>query len=428
MSIKAAIPGWGIVAAFMLALAAPAWAADLVRASSAPPSELQRALWDDATFDIHLRNYLLDRYEAGEIEPAAWALGGWLGYQTGWIGDVLQLGAVGYTSQPLWAPADRGGTLLLRPDQQGFTVLGQAYAALRYEGQTLTVYRQLVDQPEVNPQDDRMAPNTFEGATMQGTVGPVRYFGGVLTAMKTRDSGSFVNIAGAAGVSRNEVMYLGGLDYAPADGLEVRSSLYAVPDLLVSSYSDAAWRAGLGQDARVQLAGQFMVQSAIGDALLTGHGFEAWIAGIKGDLTYRGLTLTAGYTANGTNDSWEAPYGTWPGYTNMLVHPFDRAGEQALLLGAAYDFAGLGAPGLSVSASAAIDTQIDSSLAKRDEYDFAAGYRLDALNGVQSWLSPLWLNTSFSLVDTCNTDGTHDQLRDFRIILNYDVKLSGSEI
>ena len=141
----------------------------------------------------------------------AWAAGGWLGYQTGWIGDVLQFGVVGYTSLPVWAPEDRDGTLLLI-GQEGFAVLGQAYAALKFEEQVATFYRQLVNQPEVNPQDNRMVPNTFEGATLKGDLGPVSYYGGVLTAMKKRDADEFVNIAEAAGVAQNELMYLGGLD------------------------------------------------------------------------------------------------------------------------------------------------------------------------------------------------------------------------
>ena len=47
-------------------------------------------------------------------DPAAWASGGWIGYESDWIGDVLKLGAVGYTSLPLWAPEDRVDTLLLK--------------------------------------------------------------------------------------------------------------------------------------------------------------------------------------------------------------------------------------------------------------------------------------------------------------------------
>lgn len=266
-----------------------------------PVSEFRRAFYEDATFTFHLRSYLLDRYDSAGTDPAAWAAGGWLGYQTGWIGDVLQFGAVGYTSLPVWAPADREGSLLLIGNE-GFAVLGQAYAALKYEEQVATFYRQLVNQPEVNPQDNRMVPNTFEGATLAGDLGPVSYYAGVLSAMKKRDADKFVNIAEAAGVSQNEFMYLGGIVIEPNDSLVARTSLYVVPNLLASSYSDAGWTVAPSDDTKLKLSAQFMIQSGIGDELLTGPGFEAWVGGLKGDFTYGPLTLTAGYTFNGEDD------------------------------------------------------------------------------------------------------------------------------
>lgn len=50
------------------------------------------------------------------------------------------------------------GSLLLLPDGDGISTFGQAYAAFRYADQLLTLYRQSVDQPEVNPHDNRMVP------------------------------------------------------------------------------------------------------------------------------------------------------------------------------------------------------------------------------------------------------------------------------
>ena len=41
------------------------------------------------------------------------------------------MGGVLYTSQPLYAPPDRDGTLLLEEGQNGYTVLGQLYARVK---------------------------------------------------------------------------------------------------------------------------------------------------------------------------------------------------------------------------------------------------------------------------------------------------------
>jgi hypothetical protein len=401
-----------------------------------PVSEFQRAFFDDATFTFHLRSYLLDRYDDPGPDPAAWALGGWVGYETGWLGDVLKFGAVGYTSQPLWAPEDRDGTRLLLPDQEGYSVLGQAYAALKFEEQVLTLYRQIVNQPEVNAQDSRMTPNTFEGGSLTGDIGPLTYYAGMLLTMKERDSDEFVNIAQAASDSINEdsYLYLGGLEFSPVEDLKARTSLYVAPDLLASSYSDAVWNHAVGEDTKIRLSGQFMYQSGIGDERLANEGYDGWIGGIKGDFIYNGLTLTAGYTFasdfSGDEDSWQAPFGSWPGYTGMIVEDFNRDEEQALLVGASFDFAGVGAEGLVFTALAAFDLHVADGLQEQNEYDFTADYRFTSLseNTDWDWLSPLWLRARYALVEKDELDGETDQRDDFRIILNYELQFTGSDI
>lgn len=181
-----------------------------------------------------------------------------------------------------------------------------------------------------------------------------------------------------------------------------------------------------------------MYQSGIGDEFLTEPGYSGWIGGIKGDVIYNGLTLTAAYTfANdfsGTEDNWQAPYGSWPGYTSMIVKDFNRTEEQAVLVGASYDFAELGLEGLVFTAAAAFDLAVGENtsgtadLPTWNEYDFTADYRLSALDGGLAWLAPLWLRARYALVDTENPDGTHDQLDDFRIIVNYELQFNGKDL
>ena len=193
------------------AMTGQALAADVAEPAQ---DELYRALVGDATLTLHLRSYLLDRTDTSGNDPAAWAAGGWIGYESDWIGDILKVGAVGYTSLPLWAPENRDGSLLLRPGQEGYGVLGQAYAALKFDDQVATFYRQLVNQPEVNLQDNRMTPNTFEAISLKGDLGAVSYYAGYLFSMKKRNAVEFVNMAEAAGVtSVDSDMWLGGLEF-----------------------------------------------------------------------------------------------------------------------------------------------------------------------------------------------------------------------
>ena len=197
----------------------------------------------DMSITLHLRSFYFNRLNSDDTQNEAWAFGGWLAYKSGWLWDTFALGAVGYTSQPLYAPEDTGGTNLLHPTagnpQDSILVLGQAYAQLRYRKCALvTGYRQLVDEGYVNPQDSRMVPNTFEGATIKGTIGPVSYNVGYLTAIKLRQANEFHNMAEAAGVAggQNRGLALTRLSSEPLPGLSLYAANYLVPDVFNTAY------------------------------------------------------------------------------------------------------------------------------------------------------------------------------------------------
>jgi hypothetical protein len=66
---------------------------------------------------LHLRTYYLDQESISGVPSEAWAIGGWAGLRGPWWGDVVQLGLVGYTSQRLYGPDNKGGTKLLTATQ-----------------------------------------------------------------------------------------------------------------------------------------------------------------------------------------------------------------------------------------------------------------------------------------------------------------------
>ena len=120
--------------------------------------------------------------------------------------DHFSIGAVGYTSQPLYAPEDHAGTKLLGPDQESITVLGQIYGKVKLIGDNyLNLYRYQYDTPFLNSSDNRMIPNRFEGYTLTGTYGGedgspgLRYGFGYIDKIKLRDSDEFVSMSEAAG-------------------------------------------------------------------------------------------------------------------------------------------------------------------------------------------------------------------------------------
>jgi hypothetical protein len=392
--------------------------------------DLKRFLHDDAVATVHLRSYFLDRTNPQPPNNAAWAGGGWIGYETGWLWNALKLGAVGYTSQPLWAPPGTDGTGLLETGQYGFFVLGQAYGSIRFGDQVFTGYRQLVDELEVNPNDDRMVPNTFEAYALRGEVGPVDYFAGYVAAMKPKDSSTFVNMAERAGTPAgySAGMLLGSLKYGSIDTFRLRAAAYYVQDTLTSSYGDAAKTVALSDAVKVRLAGNAMVQGSNGQNLLTGTSFSTWSAGSRATLLWQKATLWGAYTQTGSAAPYRTPYGQWIGYTKQITKDFDRANERALQAGVTYDFAGLGIPGLTFLASGtfgsgALDASTGSPLANNTEYDFDVIYRLTA-NAWPEWLKPLELRSRVAYVDS-TLSGTTTTTTEYRFILNYEVKFKG---
>lgn len=384
------------------------------------PSALETMLVKDSVTTLHLRSYWMNRHRPGAVQNAAWAAGGWLGYQSGWLGDTLSFGLVGYTSQRIWGPADTGGSLLLTSTQQGYSVLGQAYVSLKLFEQTLTGGRFEVNQPEVNLQDNRMTPNTFEGGNLSGALGGVNYFGGYLTAQKTRNSTTFVNMATVAGAPAGveSDLWLFGLSGAPAKDVGLRFSTYHVPNVLNSTYADASWLTPLTDTYRLRLGAQAMAQGSTGSNALTGTSFSTQVGGVRADLIAGGATATLVYTQTGRGAAWRNPYGAWPGYTSMITRDFNTAGERAYLIGGTFNFAGAGVPGMVLNGAAvfgrdAINATTGATLPNQNEYDLTLDYRFTADRWPQG-LRPLWIRARAGYI-TASTGNTTD----YRIIVNY---------
>ena len=418
--------GWLVVVALGLALS-PA------RAEERSPGlreALTRFLHDDAEAVVHVRSYFLDRTNPAPPNNAAWTGGGWVGLRTGWLADTLQLGAVGYTTQPLWAPPSTDGTQLLLPGQYGFFTLGQAWGSLRAAGQAFTGYRQLIDELEVNPNDDRMVPNTFEAYAPRGTLGPVDYFAGYVATMKFKGVPYFVNMAARAGAPADVTagMWLGSLKTGDPDNYRVRSSVYYVPDILTSNYNDVTIGLPVSEQVRGHLSGQFMVQGSNGLDLLTGAPFGTFAAGLKLDLAWGPLTVWGVFTQTGSSHAYQTPYGQWIGYTKQITKDFDRAGERAWQAGLGLDFAAAGLPGLTFLGSAtlgdsAINAATGAPLSRNNEYDFDLIYAV-ASPSAPDWLKPLQLRARAAYVDQFQA-GTLTSITEYRLILNYEIKWKG---
>ncbi len=381
----------------------------------------------DSSVKLHLRSFYFNRLNSDDTQNEAWAFGGWLAYKSGWLWDTFALGTTGYTSQPLYAPKGTGGTNLLHPTaanpQDPILVLGQAYGQLRYEEYALvTGYRQLVNEGYLNPQDSRMVPITYEGVTIKGTIGPIDYDVGYLTAIKLREENTFHNMAEAAGVDgKNRGLVLTRLSSEPLPGLSLYVANYLVPDLFNTAYGYGEYAHNLTRDLSFKVGLQYTDQRSAGAAFL--GNFTTWNIETRAILIWRGLGFGGGFAATGGGSAVRTPYGDPPGYFTFQERNFDEARQRAWGVAARYDFGpgtllpGVHIPGLSVlvryaEGRDAIDAPTRIGLPTVREGDLDIVWNVPGVPGLQ-----------FRLRNAYVTESGKRTVQAFRIILNYELPL-----
>ena len=374
----------------------------------------------DTTFGGQIRTFYFYRDKFDHSLSQAWATGGSLSYKSGYWADVFAVGAVGYTSQPFYAPEDRDGTLLLKPGQDGYTVLGQAYAEFKLGDKVFfDIGRKTYETPFMNSNDTRMTPNTFEGATFYGKVGgengsPVWRFGtGYITKIKPRNSDTFVWMSTTAGSTADRgVAVLGAnVDWK---GFSLGAIDYYSADVINIFYTEVKYALLKGDHYKLSLAAQYADQHSTGEDLVAGGAFSSGQWGAKTDFGLGDAVFTAGFTGvTSSNTNMQAPWSGYPGYTSVQEEDFDRAHESALLLKAAYDFSNLGLKGISAYALWVHGNGRELPNFNEDEYDANLQWAIK-----DGWMKGTTFRTRYAYVG--QRGGGDPKMNDFRLIVNYD--------
>jgi outer membrane porin, OprD family len=372
----------------------------------------------DTDLNVRFRTFYFNRQNDNDTASEAWAVGGWVQYASGWLADTFAIGATYYTSIPLYAPDDRGGTNILTPGQDAIGVFGEAWAALRYKDYALLRGgRQKIDEGYVNPQDNRMVPNTFEALMLGGKVGWAQYDVGYIWNIKPRDSNDFISMSNQAGAGRSdgEGLYLASVGLTPTKDLLIYAGNYYNTDVFNTFFGKAEYTLPLGKDLRMQFGVQGTDQRSVGDERV--GDFTTWNIGAGVRLLWQGFTFGAAAHFTGDGANINSPWGSWPGYLSMQVTDFDRANEKAFGVAVGYDFAGLGVQGLSVKLAYAqgtdrINPATGSGLPTTREGDLDIIYNVQAVKGL-----------SFRFRNAYVGQGNPDTVKDFRIIVNYEVDL-----
>ena len=385
------------------------------------------AFFRDTKLNLNLRTYYFYRDKYDDTKSEAWALGGALAYESGYFLDHLKVGSVFYASERLYGPDDRDGTLLLKPGQHGYEVVGQLYARVKlFENNFANLYRYEYNTPYINKNDNRMTPNTFEGYTFNGAYGGkdgapgFRYGGGYITKIKERDSDRFVPMSQDAGADVKRGVALGGGNVS-YKGLSFGAINYYSNDIINIFYTEGSYKLRVTDRLGLLFSAQFTDQRSTGDDKLKGYSFSTNQTGVKTDISYGGAVLTFGYTYTNSGDDMQSPWSGYPGYTSVQVQDFNRAGEEAFMVKGSYDFTRLGLKGVTAYALFVhgwdrLNPATNASVANENEFDADIQWRPQ-----WKFIKGLWFRARYANVH--QYERPNDTINDFRIIVNYDIPL-----
>ena len=387
------------------------------------------AFFRDSLFQFVVRSYYLTRDNFDGSRSQALAGGGWLAFRSGLIGNVFGVQAAYYTSQNLFGPADEGGTKLLTPDQNSLGMLGQLYGRIQIFDQEIRGGKQLVDTPLINPQDNRMVPNTFLGTTLVSLPDKDRnydYALGYLWDVKQRDSNDFIPMSEALASPNveNRGATFGMVRYRPFSGFSTVIMDYYVQDFVNSGFAQAEYNFQRPKEVPNWIIGANLIeQQSVGSNLLTGSAFQTYQASAKVQMTYAGWSLFVAGSGTGDQSKIFSPFGTKPNYTDMQQVSFDNANEKAIGGSLAYDFGyAFGKYGLSgLSAGAwytqgwdAINPTTNLGIPNRNELDLWIQYR-----PTSGPLKGFRLKTQYS--DLWQQGNVRSVQPEFRFIIDYTV-------
>jgi hypothetical protein len=381
----------------------------------------------DTKIDVNQRTFYLNGGNFSGPRNEALATGFTLSYESGWLLDRLSVGSVLYTSNPLYAPASRDGTLLLETGQNPYVVLGQLYARVKvFEDIFLNLYRHTYDTPYISEHDNRMTPNTFEGYTVIGNVGGkddgpgLRFGAGYIDKMKGRNDDDFVWMSRVAGASVNRGVAVAGARFSYG-GFSIGAIDYYSSDIINIAYGDANYATTLAGGLGLRLSAQFTQQRSVGDDLLMGFRFSTNQVGVKGGASYAGAVLTLAYTRVAEGADIQTPWSGTPGYTSAIVDNFKAAGDQAFQVKGSYDFSVLGPLGLTayvafVHGWGEVSPSTKAPVPNNNEIDLDIQWRPPAGS-----LKGLWLRFRYGHVE--RLQGAKGVTDEFQLIINYDFSL-----
>jgi hypothetical protein len=384
----------------------------------------------DTVVTFKPRSYYLNQKRPDGTHSEAWTLGGSLEYVSGRFRDRLQIGAELFTSQPLYAPEDADGTLLLKPGQQGYTVLGQLYAKLRLgDDERLTVGRREFSTPYVNRQFNRMTPNTFEAIALKGSFSLLHrqqfdYEVGYLSKVKLRNSDTFIPMSQAVPFATEDEGTVLAQALFTVNDWAFGVANYFTPETLNIFYAEATWSPAVKWPKGFKLSAQFTDQrDPTGGHTVSSAQLLSRNIGVRMTTASANAVYSLAFSKTDSHGGIISPWGSNPTYTNPVLKNSNRAGENAALFSVSYDFAGRGVPGLSASVIVAAgwdarDPGTGQALDTQSELDLTLDFKV--LKGV---LNGLWLRLQRNQLHDSSTTLSGEATTEWRAIVYWEIPL-----
>lgn len=376
----------------------------------------------DKHLSVNVRSYDYRQKKENGDKNMASVIGGSVSYHTGHWRDVLGFGGTVYTSQKLWGPDSKAGSGLLKPEQQSFTVLGEAYAELKFEDFEVVAFRREMNLPYINKEDIREVPITHE-SYMIGRRGTGRDFTlGHVTQIKARDDDGFVSMSEAAGAAdKDKGVSVAGFQLQLPGEVRFGAMTQHGWDTFNTTYTDLMWDNLRSSGWSNHLGAQFTDQRSVGDELLGNYDAQAW--GLRAGLGYEGQSIKIAYTDYSDGGSIARPYGGTPNFNALMIEKADKPGEQALGVHISSHFSRWGLPNWSanlgvVSGWNIVDADSGDSQADEIEYDVTLAYRPK-----QRWLKGLSARLRYVYIDF---DSGVGHRWNTRVIINYRLPGLGS--
>jgi hypothetical protein len=380
-------------------------------------------LIDDTTqWNLQWRTYYLDRHNDMAANNQAFTTGGWIGWHSKPLFGDLRVGGSVFTSQKIYAPADKDGTGLLAPGQESFSGILEGFLDWGGDQLNFTAGRMRLETPFMHSSDIRMVPLSYQGVRALYQATPKWALGGTyITHMKPLNSDIFerlYDLAGVAGDDRG--VWSIGTRYQYSDNGSLGVVAYHAEDLIDIVYSEITHQWGFEEGNGFKFGAQHSRQQSIGDELRGNFKIDHF--GVRLQYRRANITFASAYTQMSDTQGLFTPWGYAPTYNGGIVKEFTRPGEKALSAGASINLESPGEGKLKLHAYYIQGDSPDSgptASPSQSELDITLEYSFDIGS-----LKSFHLRIRNAIVNQKNSDGNNDaqDLNDFRVILNYDYR------